>query len=366
MNTVSKRKANQAHQEQPDSKRQRPLDPFVSRPARRFANPDTQHLYDQGWVVLRVDGIDAAEIRQAIESELVCFVGDEIAFGGFSATGTPDTFHAPSIRGLRHHVHDTVFKPLLRELADGRHIECVIDRLMKREPGKAPTAESWHRDESVDAHAEDIIVGGWTNLNDTESQFFSAIPRSHRVEAGSNTSGFNTFAKDASRGFKALARRIEIPPGHILVFYQDLVHEVIPTKQKGFTQWRLFTAARLTTQPTPLVADIIDRLNTQATIPVKSGQVSPMYARMHLNFRRNITRLDAFTRANLHPCMHEPYTGKYARDDPETFGSLVKPKTLKRATGADIRESPSLTDLGLPLYPAYTDAELALYTPHTF
>jgi hypothetical protein len=352
-----------------------PVDPRIQRPERVFVNADTQHLYDNGYVVVPVAGLDPEAFRRDFVDQLVCIKdsASELAFGGFSRVGTSDALHTPVVRDLRLRIHREVFVPLMDELADNpennerRMIELVVDGVLVREPGKAPTAELWHRDESTNAAPSDIIMGGWCNLNDTESQYFSGIPGSHRVQAGDGAGGsFNSFSKSQSRNFKQLAQRIEIPPMHMLVFYQDMVHEVLAKKQKGFTQWRLFTAVRLTHQEEPLVPDILDRLDTNATVPLKSGQFNPMYARMHTNFRRNVLRLDAFTRTNLHPSLHEAYTGKFARDDPDQFGNLVKPKTVKKTNGADTRECPSLQELGLPLYAPYTPDELAYYTPYAF
>jgi hypothetical protein len=79
---------------------------------------------------------------------------------------------------------------------------------------------------------------------------------------------------------------IEIPPGCIMVFYENLVHEILSKKAPIEGNIRLFLGWRLTNVTTPLNRNLDQLLDDQATIPLKSGQIPWMWARMSWVFHK--------------------------------------------------------------------------------
>ena len=103
--------------------------------------------------------------------------------------------------------------------------------LFRRPPAK-PGAESWHRDESLNAKEGDTIYGGWINL-DTEPQYFSGCPKSHlEPDAMRRNQGFARIDKKDYPRYNAMKKKITIAPGDIFIFYERMVHEVLPSAKK--------------------------------------------------------------------------------------------------------------------------------------
>ena len=73
---------------------------------------------------------------------------------------------------------------------------------------------------------------------------------------------------------------IDIPPGHILIFYQEMIHEVVKTtlsKRSGQPSYRLFTGWRLTSSSRPLFP-IESLLNGMEVPLLKSKQKIRMWS----------------------------------------------------------------------------------------
>ena len=119
----------------------------------------------------------------------------------------------------------------------------MIHRMMIRLPGQSPSAETMHRDEAKGVKESDRTFGGWLNLDDTP-QFLNCVVRTHllRREQG----GFAKIKEDEQKKYYEERRRtVEIPPGAIIVFYEDVVHEIRASKAKTLMV-RLFLGWRLT------------------------------------------------------------------------------------------------------------------------
>lgn len=215
--------------------------------------------------------------------------------GGFGALGNPGSFHNPFVRKLRLRIKKCViplFKEVIKNIPGGHHtvnLEMLVDRMMFRTDSQAPSVEAWHRDvvppEKI--YDADEIYGGWINL-DTKSQFFSCIPGSHLgVSLKLLKKGFSAIPKDTiphiCTGNKQL---YEIPPGHIVIFPQYIIHEVV-SKKTDHDMMRLFTGWRTTTSTKFLHTDMRERFKTQAIIPLPSGQLPPMYSANHISFLKN-------------------------------------------------------------------------------
>ena len=100
-----------------------------------------------------------------------------------------------------------------------------------------------------------------------------------------------------------------MPPGHLVIFYEHLAHEVtsVPVKKMDL---RLFIGWRLTDATTPLISDISKRMDEQGIIRIKSGQECPMHAALHWYGRRLNTPppTSHFPRAN---CTVSDYAQPY-------------------------------------------------------
>jgi len=229
--------------------------------------------------------------------------------GGFAALGNCSSFHNPFARTARsawHWVATAFFRqlqlvmdesnlstvPTDSDMNDGKsdaksitgssgggggggagrvstnlRLEQLVDRILWRDPNQTPSAESAHRDESP-CQPGDMVFGGWLNCNLTQSHHFSCVPTSQKPPAlAGATTGFTKLTKAESKVYQSQMKSIECLPGEWIVFYQNLVHCVNPTKLK-FRAKRLFAGWRLTTHVKPLFADqrlvMIDQVKTRA------------------------------------------------------------------------------------------------------
>lgn len=259
--------------------------------------------------------------------------------GSFGALGTPSSQNNDAVRILRMLAQLRTVKTVWRGMADGRKLEQLVDRLCVRT--KKQPKESWHRDETPFAPAEDDIFGGWINLGES-SNYLSCAKGTHTEPRG--TGGFTKITDPAP--FDAKRVRVEVPPGHLVIFYEHLAHEVcsVPIKKLDV---RLFVGWRLTTRDTPLIADIAKRFKEQATFTIKSGQECPMHAALHwTNWRKLLTEFS-----------------KQFRPECKTFRTVGSGAHKGEKHCVVFRFLPSLKAMGLPLYPAYTDEEIALHFP---
>ena len=247
--------------------------------------------------------------------------GVKRSLGGFGALGNPSSFHHAEIRKFRRFRKDVAFMPIMREYAkvrfpdeyEGVNCEALFDRIIVRcEEFGRPTAETWHRDvyganeyklrplpKSLPGDEQDIIFGGWLNMSPLTQTFvcnvcthkdvvtsegFAQLSDAEKREAewrltvqAKNTSGARTLVFD-DKG------RVVIPPGHAVIFEQQLVHSVVSGPQPAIPQMRFAHGIRLTCETSSLFNDI-DVVTTQGCVPrIPSGQVPPMYSKNHYSF----------------------------------------------------------------------------------
>lgn len=304
-------------------------------------------LKDYGVVVLLTD-IDVKEYRKKIDQDMANFPEyngsqEKYVLGGFSAFANPASFHCPSVRELRAKV-----QPYGMELAKayGEHKRCeqLIDRLMVRPKGAVPSKESWHRDESPAALTDDIILGGWINLDDKD-QFFSCVPGTHDQVRGHG--GFATIPKSEHAGLTAKSTKVAVPPGAILVFHEHIIHEVL-AKKLQYTSYRLFVGWRYTNSDKPLFPETRQALKEQGVVKIKSGQVPPMWAKLHWT--------------NSLESHLVPFANGFKRH------ILIKKTMQSGARKGNVytippREMGSLKSLKLPLYHKYSKAEKKMHKP---
>ena len=268
--------------------------------------------------------------------------------GGFSALGNASSFHLPFARELRMeihpHVYNGIFKPALDEDKDLK-FEQIIDRVMHRTPLQKVNAESWHRDESP-CDEGDEVFGGWINL-DNNNQYFSGCPGTHKYVSKHN--GFAKIKKEEFKEYQRLQKTIEIPPGHIFIFYEKMVHEVKRSKKKYVN--RLFTGWRLTKSDQCIHGNenLRKMLKEKAIIPLKSGQIPPMYAKLH--FLNWVEKIVDFTQIIDEKC--------------------IETRQIKSGRKAGVyrlvhRFMKSLKELDMDIYPEYEEREIEILIPHRY
>ena len=297
--------------------------------------------------------------------------------GGFAAFGNPSSFHNPFIRKLRKDVYKYLQKVLFKDYASvvnpSLKSEMLFDRMLLRKKGQNPLAESWHRDvcskpPKSTLSKGDNILGGWLNLDDN-NQFFSCVPGTHLdVELYDLTDGFDRFTKEQSKQLDQRKQKITVKPGHLVLFYQHIAHEVLPNKAKN-DMYRLFHGFRLTTSDKQLFeSDYKKRkvFEDQAIPRLPSYQLPTMYSKNHQTFFTGLTKKkgEIIGKFKLSGQTKKTNLIWWSKD---TFKESIleeyerkwdKSKYLKVA-----REMKSLRQYNLPLYTPYTDNEIILYTP---
>lgn len=341
-------------------------------------------LIRQGYIVLPfLPRSRLAGIRQKIDEELGGFpefqhplpanyeyktprgktkrVAIQYQGGGFAALGNPSAFHNNTVRQLREwvmHPIVSLMRGVLRtqlspEVARHYKLEQIIDRLMVRPAGLKPTAEAWHRDETPSAEASDMIFGGWVNLDD-RNQMFSGSAGTHRITVGDakeRGKGFFCLPKAQHARYKQRQVKVVIPPGHVFVFFENMVHEVVAKAQR-YDQYRLFTAWRLTQSDQPLHGTVETEacLQQQGVMRLKSNQMPPMYAKLWAT--NHWRRLSAWSQALFPPALLRTHTIASGRYQGTSYEHVDQ-------------HMPSLQALGLRKYRDYTAREKQLYWPNT-
>jgi hypothetical protein len=254
--------------------------------------------------------------------------------GAFGALGNPSSFHNPIVRHIRLNMMFRAVS-LFRTISDGKNLEQLFDRMAIRRKGTTLGKETWHRDQAP-CSPDDQIFGGWINLDTTGEQRFSCIPGSHIIKRD-NTG----FVKEAPVNEK---QKIiyQIPPGHWIIFYQNILHEVLPGKVK-YDSIRLFLGWRLTNSDTSLF-NHSSILEEQGVPYNPSGQLPTMYAPNHITFHSNT--LIWWSNNTFKPqCLEQ-------RNSEKLGTYIVVHKIMS-----------SLHNYNFPLYSEYTEEERSILQP---
>ena len=242
--------------------------------------------------------------------------------GGFGALGNPSSFHHPEVRLFRRACKKLVVQPVLASFVrkrfpeenDDVRIEALFDRLCVRcEAFNRPVAEAWHRDiygatkyglralpASLPGGARDLLFGGWTNLDHREQRFVGLL--SSHTEDTAGQAGFAEFSADEIKRFRFNERLgqqahrryghtlatddkgyVRVPPGHSLLFQQQLIHSVVSGPQPDTPALRVFHGVRLTGETVPLF-DVAAAIENGGVPRIPSGQIPPMFSTNHYQF----------------------------------------------------------------------------------
>ena len=268
--------------------------------------------------------------------------------GGFGALGLASSFHCPFVRHVRACVHGVAKAAIVgqyREHGVGipSRFEQDIDRLGVRSAGQKPTAESWHRDESAGAVPGDLVFGGWVNLS-SHVESFSCVPGTQRP--GQNR-GFAVIKDPAEKAAAKAARvLVDVPPGHLIMFLESLVHEV-NAKAHDTDMLRLFMGWRLTNETRAMNQDeLLGALETQNVIRIKSGQVPELYPKL---WQVNFPDKFAWHVPKFIPAMQRQVVVQSGKRQGHAYTALVP-------------TSHSLQELGA-MYPEYSSGEIQMLLP---
>lgn len=261
-------------------------------------------------------------------------------WGGFGAFGNPASFHNPFVRRWRKDMHRKA-ADVFMALHGMRNIEQLFDRMSWRRPGTATTAEGWHRDEAVGLADGDVVYGGWVNLDATDQHFVCA-PGTHTDSEAGAGGGFAQIKREDWPAFEAKRVKVVVPPGHWIVFQQNIAHKVASVRPKA-DSLRIYFGWRVTDAEEPLF-DLTRVFHEQGVPPLPSGQMPPMWPRMALSSKK-AEMINWSARCFVAQCLEEKTGGRGDRYN------LVQ------------RTLPSLERLGLPTYAPYTDEERALHRP---
>lgn len=172
------------------------------------------------------------------------------------------------------------------------HMHAIVDRVVVLPAGKTPMREAWHRDEAPFAGDTEAIYGGWLNL-DACDQLFSCVPGTHQRDRGEGGHGFAPIAPSDRAEFAARKEHIRISPGHLVIFHEDIVHEVIATKF-SYDIVRVFVGFAFGPFGSPLIdrqlarvrypcnvpSSLADALERKCVVPIKSGQCPSFYPKI--------------------------------------------------------------------------------------
>ena len=228
-----------------------------------------------GVVTLQILKGDASKLFREAEQSFPEFKSGAKphVLGGFAAYGNPSSFHCPLVKALRKATFEKVrsskiFQKYLEEIRPTTHwnyrLEVLFDRVLHRFPDQKPNAETAHRDVTpgkfLKEEDDDLLFGGWLNLTRHE-QFFVGKPGSHlgirnTFEVSQAHQGFSTLdpKSEEYKDYQNTKQKFSVPPGHLIIFPQHLIHEVLSQKSKH-EQFRLFIGWRLTRATTPLFPD---------------------------------------------------------------------------------------------------------------
>ena len=270
----------------------------------------------------------------------------KVCLGGFGAPGFSSSFHAEWIRDLDDKVATTILKPLASIIGNGRNFELLIDRIKFRPSGSKPTGESWHRDLSS-KHTSDVIFGSIVNFNQEGIICFSCVLGTQLQHCNPKDDGYTAIKnKKKIAHYKSQKTKIPIPPGHIAVFYESLIHEVLSTPNP-FDSYRKSIGFAITDRIEMLYPDNERRMMEQEPLLYKGGEEPRMYSRTHL--RNWPDKIETFC-TKLNPGMLTTYTYKTGVKADRTINIPKQP-------------APSLTELN-KRYRDWTSQEIDRYRPH--
>ncbi len=283
--------------------------------------------------------------------------------------------HHPLVRELRG-ISKQVALPIIKDVlanasfllpgCDRENIGVAVtpDATLFRMPGDKQKG-IWHRDFAQGSTTDkDLLFGGWINTDENDDQFFRCVPGSHLEQGGTSSDRRMVCCPpgEVPRGFhkqeehETSAATIAIPPGHILIFFENILHTVLPTdwkRRKDPTRpmTRLFTGFHVTTIKADAAFTLYGpalhkSLGEQGILPIKGGcrlLLAPKHTGTHTQQNRR-RATEWIASVGLH---------SQAAD--------VMKKYLAGGSERGDGICPSLQAMGIIKFPEYTEAEKAAF-----
>lgn len=272
--------------------------------------------------------------------------------GGFGAFGNPSSFHNHTIRKLRLEMDKlarSFFKSFEKDNKNPKNLEQLFDRFSLRIKGSSTTAESWHRDIAPlkKDFKDDLVFGGWLNLDIEKDQYFSCVLNTHLDDKETKGFALEKDQKSMEKKYRTLSTKVKCPPGHWIVFYQNILHEVLKVTQKDNYMLKQYFGWRLTYDINPLFSNLDDIIERQGCPKIPSGQQPWMYGPSHLQFFQE--DLIKWSEKMFKPVCLEEKTNKK---------TCKKYKIVKKFL-------PTLEEMNLKMYDDYLKEEILIMKPHT-
>ena len=299
---------------------------------------------------------------------------NRFVMGGVGYCPFASVAYHPLIRHINRSVYQKalpVFLPLLQK-DETLLLSMLPDRPLVRFPIQTVDEKGkWHQDDAANALDNDNCYGGWINLNFNETQYFKAIPGTHKPDhpifqhLDQKNGGRRGFADFKSKkDFEFLENYwktnigkknlIPIPPGHLLIFRETLIHTVFKNPKTNNCILRLHTSFNISPNPIPLHDRNIEKkyarepireyFRKQHVVPVRSGQETPVYSPMNL-YPKNKPQVEELSTHYIDLCK-DNHTGLVLR-------FLPSMSVLEEFSKGEI-----------PMHPPMTDDEIALFIPH--
>jgi hypothetical protein len=310
-------------------KRESEKEAVSENPAKRLRQGEPQNekvdygdLEVKGWKIIPIYGEGDIEniydcFKETLErspelSENFEF-GHKVALGGVQYLPLPGFWYSE----FSQNVHGKAYKEAVKMFKNLPGIDKELyfsaspDRFMMRPGDLKPDTNAWknlwHQDAAPNTSDEDKVFGGWLNLN-TYTQYFRCLDGTHSrnsplfdelgIRNHHKDGGFDKFSKEDQKRLTAYWNKtgkmkdVKIPPGHMLVFYENIIHTVLSNPHSGdkpllrlHCSWVISPKAEaLHNRPkeTKGFTPLRKYFEKRELVPVRSGQQTPVYSTLHL------------------------------------------------------------------------------------
>lgn len=249
--------------------------------------------------------------------------------GGVGYVPFASLWYSEVVRYITQAVYHAVLEQNPFEIKEDEYLCMLPDRPLMRFPGQAVIEKGkWHQDDAANSiDGTDLIYGGWANINSDVTQYFKAIPGTHNPnhqifnaleQKNGGKRGYSDFKSKTDQKYlseywkKEVKTLIEIPPGHVLIFQENLIHTVFPNPPIDKPLLRLHTSFNVTSSEVPLHdrptqakhrknRKISALFEDQEMVPVRSGQHTPLYSPFNL-FPNSVHLVDELSAHYIECC----------------------------------------------------------------
>ncbi len=306
-------------------------------------------LYDSGFVVLRVPpgeqdrhGAAVKAFRRYLKRvpEVPGFKrkrGGDVGAGSFGGLNMATSYYCPAAI-YADELALIMVQPVMRALAarlGWPFFQALPDRLMWRTQRQA--GHTFHRDHTEGARTEsEVYFGGALNLDRPGSvpQRFCLVPGTHSFSARLAGTALTPLTAGDRAKYKAAEQMVDVPPGHMIVFCENIVHRVPGSgKTRPFApQARKFFGCCLSSVDGVWCPENLSLHAAQRPLRHKGGKVAPAFPSLWLC--NHPGKLSAFA-ARLHPAMQTTHTFKKGAKKGTTIPAPRREYVPAPAVGAD-------------------------------